>query len=175
MRRKTRFLIYTTVFVLLLMMVIATSTAVFAVPVIREVPCTVTSNTLSVLISGGPVEYGVLSTGGSADTTNGDTLTVTNDGDEIATFQIMSSDAIYSSGTDWTLSSSTGDDEFVHSFSTSGEDPYSWSPLTNSYQTLATSVDISGSINFDLKIDMPTSVTDYEEHIITVTVRAVTP
>jgi len=142
------------------------------------VACTVTGSNLSVSItSDGTVNYGTLSTSASQDTTSGgldDTQTANNDGTIAAKFNITSTVASGGS-TDWTLGETPGTDVFVHSFST--DSGSSWEPISTAgvYETLAASVAVDGNQTFDLKITMPSTISDYDTNSITVTIQAVTP
>ncbi|MFC2072422.1 hypothetical protein ACFLUU_06950 [Chloroflexota bacterium] len=136
------------------------------------VSATVTASLISVTVTPGTVAYGVLATGGSANTTTeglGQTQTANNTGTVSENFTIKSSDAL--GGTAWTLAADTGAlDEFTHEFSTN--DGSSWTNLTDTYDTLAGSIAAGDNQTFDLRIGIPTTVTDYAEHTITVTVLA---
>lgn len=146
-----------------------------------NVAATVTPQNISVAVSDGAVAYGALALSSSEDTTSGgvdDTQVATNDGNVAEDFNILSTDA--TGGTTWTLAGSPGADQFSHSFCTTGggsPDPCdtgaSWSNLTTSYSSLATAVATSGTERFDLKLDTPTSSTDYVQKSITVTIQAV--
>lgn len=145
------------------------------------VAATVTPLNISVAVSDGAVAYGVLTLSSSEETTSGgvdDTQIATNDGNVAEDFNISSTDA--TGGTTWTLAGTPGADQYSHSFCTSGggaPDPCdsgaSWSALSTSYNPLATAVATSGTQRFDLKLDTPTSSTDYVQKSITVTIQAV--
>jgi len=140
----------------------------------QMVPCKVEPSVISVNItSDGDVAYGVLAPGETQDTvTLGDTQTAQNTGDVPVDFEIKSSNAIRGGGTDWALGSAAGANVFTHDYSTdSGQ---SWDDMrrADTYYDLARDVPVGGNQTFDLQIGMPTSITDYGEHTITVTVLA---
>lgn len=136
------------------------------------VTCTVTAVLVSVTVTDGSVAYGTLALGATRSTLDlSDTQTATNSGTVAENFTIKSSDATRGGGTTWTLVTGTPSlNEFKHEFST--DSGTSWTAMTTSYVSLATSVGTSGSQTFDLRITMPGSTTDYLEHTITVTVMA---
>lgn len=122
---------------------------------------------VSITISDGVVSYGILGSGASADTTSGDTQTVTNNGGVAVNLNIKGVDT----ACPWILSSNSGGDQYVHEFSlNSGE---SWSVLTTSYQTLASDISIDGTLDFDLKITTPSFSSCYSQQSADVTVQAV--
>lgn len=147
------------------------------------VAATVTPQNISVSVTDGAVAYGTLSLSSSKDTTSGgvnDSQTATNDGNVAEDFNITSSNA--TGGTAWTLAATIGSDQYKHSFCTAGSgspDPCdagpSWTAITTAggYQALGSNIASSGTKKFDLKIDTPSSVSDYVQKSITVTVQAV--
>ena len=139
------------------------------------VTATVTVQNISVSVTDGTVDYQTLGVGTSATTATGDgdsvddTQTATNDGNVTEDFDIKGQD---SSG-GWTLATSPGDEQYTHEFCTSDCDSSpTWTPLTTSYDTLATGITTSGTQNFDLRIQVPTSTTDYDPQSVDVTVLA---
>jgi hypothetical protein len=157
----------------LALMVLVPMTAVWGAE--DSVTCTVTGENVSVSVTDGEVTYGTLGVDAVKNTLSGgldDLQTATNDGNVTADFNIKCSNAIDGdSGTDWTLDSTTGQDQFTHEFSTDATFP--GTALTGTYQTLATGITASGTETFDLQITMPSSITDYSVKTITVTVQAV--
>lgn len=145
------------------------------------VAATVTPQNISVTVSDGAVAYGTLDLSSSKDTTSdgtNDTQTATNDGNVAEDFNIRSTDA--TGGTTWTLAGSIGANQYKHSFCTSGggsPDPCdatpTWTAMTTSYASLDTNVAAAGTNKFDLKIDTPSSSSDYVQKSITVTIQAV--
>jgi len=129
---------------------------------------------ISITVTDGTVAYGTVAVGATEDTTASgvnDTQTATNNGNVAEKFQIKSFNGI--GGTDWTLGSSQGDNTFTHKASTDGGNNWSIAMIeAGTYYDLAASVLAEGYQDFDLQIGMPTSITDYGEHTITVTVLA---
>lgn len=137
-----------------------------------SVAATVTVQNISVTVSDGTVAYGTLAVNTSAGTNGSDTQTATNNGNITEDFNIRGQDSA-----DWTLASSAGSDQYVHRFCTSTctSPPTSYTALTTSYQTLASSVSASGNQTFDLHITTPTSSSVFTEQSVDVTVQAVAP
>lgn len=145
------------------------------------VAATVTPQNISVSVSDGSVAYGIVDLSTTRDTTSGgvnDTQVATNDGNVAEDFNIRSTDA--TGGTGWTLAGSIDADQFVHSFCTTGggsPDPCdatpTWNAMSTSYSSLAGSVAVSSTRAFDLKLDTPSSTSDYLQKSITVTIQAV--
>jgi hypothetical protein len=148
------------------------------------VAATVMPQNISVSVADGAVAYGIIPLSSSQNTTSGgidDSQTATNDGNVTEDFNITSTNATI--GTAWTLAGTIGTNQYKHSFCTTGTgtpDPCdtapSWTAITTagSYHTLSTSVAPSGgTTKFDLKLETPSSVTDYVQKSITVTVQAI--
>jgi len=129
---------------------------------------------ISITVEDGNVAYGTVAVGATQDTTASgvnDTQTATNAGDVAEKFQIKSSNA---TGTiDWTLGAAQGSNIFTHKASIDGGNNWSIAmEVADSYYELVASVAIAGNQTFDLQIGMPTTITDYGVHNITVTVLA---
>ncbi|KKO02706.1 hypothetical protein LCGC14_0101550 [marine sediment metagenome] len=137
-----------------------------------DVSATVTAQLVSVSVSDGIVEYGILALNTTEDTvTLVDTQTATNDGNVAADLSIRSSDAV--GGTTWELAVSAGSDAFIHEFSIDAGVSWAAFNVDNvTYSTLVNNVAASGNQTFDLKIGTPTASTDNVEKTITVTVQA---
>lgn len=134
----------------------------------------VSGTTISVSVSDGAVSYGALVVNTEEDTTAtgvNDTQTATNDGNVTEDFNIRTS--IATGGTTWSVGSTAGSDSYVHSFSTNSGSSWEILDVADAYETLSTAVSSSGTQDFDLKIGTPTSVSDYVQKTITVTVQAV--
>ena len=133
-----------------------------------------TPATVSVFITtDGTIAYGPVEGGQSKSTIDlTDTQTAQNDGSATENFNIMTSNAI--NGTFWTIGSSAGNNVFVHEFSTNSGGDWTKFTAADSYQTLATGVGVSGAVNFDLRITVPTD-SDSTQKNITITVQAVEP
>ena len=86
-------------------------------------------------------------------------------------FNIKTSHA--TGGTQWSVGATAGSDIFVHSFSINGGTGWEILDTYDTYETMATGITTSSSQDFDLKIHLPTSTTDYQQKTITVTVQAV--
>jgi len=140
-----------------------------------DVSATVTAQLVSVLVSDGTVEYGILpldttehtATGGTAS----ETQTATNDGNVAADLDIRSSDAL--GGTTWELAATRGSNAFTHEFSIN--DGSNWTAFNvdnTSYSSLTTNVAAADNQTFDLRIGTPTASADNVEKTITVTVLA---
>lgn len=118
------------------------------------------------------VSYGTLGTSASQTTlTTGvnDTQTITNDGNVNEDFDLKGANT----GT-WTLASSIGvEDEYKHDWCTSDcEGTPTWTALTTGYVQIATGVASSGTQDFDLRMNTPSSTTVYTEQTATVWVQA---
>ncbi|MDP2671629.1 MAG: hypothetical protein Q8P13_04210 [bacterium] len=147
------------------------------------VAATVTPQSISVTVTDGSVAYGTVDLSSTQATTSGgldDTQVATNNGNVAEDFNITSTNA--TGGTAWTLASTIGTDQYKHSFCTAGggsPDPCdstpTWTAITTagSYQSLSTNVAASGTTRFDLQLSTPSSVADYVQKSITVTVQAV--
>jgi len=134
------------------------------------VAATVTVQNISVAVTDGTVTYGVLAVNTSTSTVDvGDTQTATNNGNDTQDLNIKGQDS-----TSWTLGGSAGSDVYVHEFSTTSFAGGAGSPLTISYQTLATGVTAgTGTQVFDLKITTPTVSSSFSEQSVDVTVQAI--
>lgn len=136
-----------------------------------NVSATVTVQNVSVSVSDGAVAYGTLSAGGTENTTSGgvnDSQTATNDGNVTEDLNIRGANS-----TNWTLAATSGSDQYVHEFCTTDCDSSpTWTALTTSNQTLATSVADSGTQVFDLKVTVPSPSSVDTAETLTVTVQA---
>jgi len=122
------------------------------------------------ITSDGEISYGFVDLGDSKDTVGSDTQTARNDSTIAENFNIRTSNAL--GGTQWTIGSSPGTNVFVHEFSTNGGGLWTKFDDAVNYQTLAESVGVGNTINFDLRVTLPTD-SDTEQKTITVTVQAV--
>ncbi len=126
------------------------------------------------LTSSGTISYGYLAASTSQNTTASglnNTQTVQNNGNLTEKFNIKTSNA--TGGIQWTLGATPGADIFVHEFSINGGAGWTAFTTVDNYQTLATGVAVSGTQNFDFKITVPSTSSDYQQKTITVTVQAV--
>ncbi|HVZ66957.1 MAG TPA: hypothetical protein VG917_01725 [Patescibacteria group bacterium] len=129
------------------------------------------STVISVSVADGTVSYGVMSINQNKDTTASglnDTQTATNNGNVAEDFNISGQNT----SCPWTLSSSSGTDQYVHSFSTNSGS--NWTPLTTSYQALGSgNLAANGTQAFDLKLTTPTSTACSSQQSVDVTIQAV--
>ena len=130
--------------------------------------------TVSVTISSdGTIAYGNVEGGESKSTIDlSDTQTASNDGNTTENLNIKTSNAL--NGTSWAIGSSPGANVFVHEFSTNSGGNWTKFTEADSYQSLATGVEVSGTVDFDLRITVPTD-SDSTQKNITITVQAVAP
>jgi hypothetical protein len=143
-----------------------------------SVTCTVSAEKLvSVLVSDGNVNFGTLDLGeekSTAFTGDTDTQTITNNGNVQVNFRIGCSDAIHTTeyGTDWDLSGNKGTDSFF--LKAKGGDLSDFTALTNAVSDTILDQDIDPSqyLSLDLQIGMPTSVSDFTLHNITISILA---
>ena len=137
------------------------------------VAATVTVQNISISVGSGTVSYGTLGSNTAESTISSDlndTQTATNTGNVAEDFNIKGQD---SAG--WTLSASTGSNQYVHKFCTStcGSPPTNFTALTTSYQALASNVGSNGTQKFDLQITTPNPSTVFTQQSVDVTVQAV--
>lgn len=134
------------------------------------VTATVTAQNVAVTVADGTVTYGTLAVGGTASTSSDgldDTQTATNEGNVSSDLTIRGQNSA-----NWTLAASTGADQYVHEFCTSNCDTTpTWTALTTNYQALASGVASSGTQDFDLKITVPSSSSNYTSQSVDVTVQ----
>ena len=131
------------------------------------VSATVTVQNISASVSDGTVEYGTMVAGASADTVDTDTQTATNNGNVTANLNIRGTDS-----TAWFLKdTAAGATEYRHAFSTDAFATMG-TALTLSNQTLASSVAVSGTQDFDLKITTPLLASDFTQQSVNVIVQA---
>lgn len=132
----------------------------------------ITGAVVSVVVTDGVVNYGILPLSGTEDTTaagRNDTQHAQNDGSGTEKFNIMGSN---STPDNWTLAASRGTDQYFHEFSTDGS---TWTALTTSYLTLDTSVAQNATVDFDLRVGVPSTTSAIATQDIDVTIQAVAP
>lgn len=155
----------------------------------NTVTATVTPGNYSVAISPATADYSGMTLSATKASA---TITATNDGSLASKFNIIGSDATYSTYT-WTQSTTAaGADTFVHAFSTKATPPTSGATLgadpttewvsldkTSTYKTLVASVAASGTQDFHLDMRTPTTAgagTSFgNEYSMSVTLQAVAP
>jgi hypothetical protein len=132
----------------------------------------VTAPVISITITAnGTIDYGTVST--SQDTTsNGinQTIQVQNNGTVVEDFDIRGQNS-----TNWTLAASAGDATYKHEWCTQTCDSTpTWNTLTTTYDSnyLASSVAVDDTVDFDLKITIPTSNAGASQQNVDVFIRA---
>ena len=98
-------------------------------------------------------------------------LRVENNGNVAEDLLIKGANATCGVGT-WILSETPGADQYCHLYGL-GQTPGSYSPLSASASTLGTNVTVGGIVDFNVKIQTPTSSTVSGQYSTTVTVLAV--
>ena len=131
------------------------------------VTATVTAELITITVTDGSVDYGVLSINTSKEDNS---QVVTNNSNVAVDLEVKSSDAV--GGHDWDLAAAAAADAYTHEFAPDGSSWTTFNVDNNTYASLKTNVAVSGVQDLDLKIGTPTSVTDNEEKTITVTVLA---
>jgi|GEM_PF-2182553 len=130
------------------------------------------STVVSVSVSDGKVAYGIIPADTSKSTCTSelnDAQTVTNDGNVTENFNIRGQNSA-----NWTLASTAGNDQYVHSFATSTCSTWpGGTALTTSDQTLATGVAPGSNITLNLQIHTPTSSSVYTQQSVDVIITAV--
>jgi hypothetical protein len=133
----------------------------------------ISSVIISISISDGTVDYGIMSLNSWKSTLElSDTQTATNTGNVNENFKIKGKNS-----DNWTLSSSQGDEQYVHQFCNDTDKdcsspPTNYTPLTTSYQDLDTNIPPSGTVDFQLRLGTPTATTHYTEQDVDVTLLA---
>ena len=150
----------------------------------QAVTATVKLQNISVTVSDGSINYGVLALSTSQDTLAttshlNDQQTAVNAGNIAEDLTIVGKDATTASSTCthggspalWNLSStSTSADHYLHYFSTSTGT--TWNNLSLAYTTLKSNLAASSTQTFDLKLTTPTASTCYDPQSVDVTVSA---
>ena len=126
------------------------------------------------ITSNGVIEYGFVDLSTASSTVgNGYTQTAQNDGNTTEKLNVKSSDA--AGGTSWTLAATIGTNQYKHEFSTTTGSVWNVMPDSSTYVTAAPSVAVSGTVNFDFRLTVPSASTDYQQKSITITVQATAP
>jgi len=141
------------------------------------VTATVKVQNIAITVVDGDVAYGTLAAGGTKTTiqAGNDTQTATNTGNVTEKFTIKGHDV--SSGCTWTLAGSQGSEQYFHKFCNDTDNdctspPTNYTALTTDYADLDTSVDTSGTVDFQLQIGVPSSTSCTSQAEVTVTVLA---
>jgi len=133
----------------------------------------------SVSISDGNVTYGTLNVNTSRSTLPGEEnemQTVTNEG---STSKINIKGTVSSPG-GWTLGGAAAPNVYVHQFCNDTDNdcttpPTNYTALTTGYTQLKASVANAGTVDFQLRITTPTSISSYVEQDVDVWVQATAP
>jgi hypothetical protein len=139
-----------------------------------------TPPTVSVSVSDGAIDYGIMTTNASKSTIDlNDMQTATNDGNVTENFNIKGQDAT-GAGCTWTLASTNGVDQYVHQFCNATDydcsnPPTNYVPLTTTYQTLKTGIPPNGTVKIHLRLITPTDSSCYGQQSVNVTIQAVLP
>ncbi|MDQ3094217.1 MAG: hypothetical protein M3Q70_03525 [bacterium] len=143
-----------------------------------QVVVTYTPAVISVVVSDATVNYGILAPGISRSTLSSqlnDTQVASNDGNFAEDFNIRGNNSAA-----WALSVTAGNNQYVHSYCTTGSgspDPCDtagvFTSLTTSYQPLATYIAVNGIQRFDLRVTSPTTTTATANQSVDVTIQAV--
>jgi len=137
------------------------------------VTATVTVQNISVAVTDGLVQYGILP---ASDTTStiatdlDDSQTADNDGNITEDFNIIGTDSAA-----WTLEAAVGsDDEYAHTFCTTTCDATPvWVEIQEaSYTSMSIGVASTSNQVFDLKIETPSVSTAFDEQSVDVTIQA---
>jgi len=137
------------------------------------VSCSVSVTSVSLSLSDGGVDYGILGLNATTSTVDlgGETQVITNDGNVTEDFNVISSDAVGT--TTWELAGAAASDAFEHKCASSSTSTWTdFNSDNTSYIALYTSIASSSTSSLDLLINTPTATDDYEAHTITVTVQA---
>ena len=128
------------------------------------------------LTTDGTVDYGPVTAGGNKSTLDlTDTQTVQNNGLATINLRISTSNAVGDTVT-WTLGSTVGEtDVFVHEFSNNSGTDWTKFITPDEYQLLSSGIAPEGTQDFDLKVTVPTLVSDYGIKTISITIQAVLP
>ena len=137
---------------------------------------TASAAVVSVSVSDGVVTYGTMAAGASKSTLPGelnDMQTATNDGNVTETFNIKGQNT----ACPWTLAATSGNDQYVHQFCNDTANdctspPTNYTALTTGYQTLATGVAQSGTVDVQLRITVPNPSSCFTSQSVDVTIQA---
>ena len=158
--------------IILICLLAVSATSAFAATT-ASVNATVTTQNISVTVTDGSISYGTLDSNDTASTIAADLndlQTATNNGNVTEDLNIRGQDSA-----DWTLSATSGTDQYVHRFCTAtcGTPPTNFTALTTNYQSLSTGITSSSTQTFDLQINTPNPSTVFTQQQVDVTVQAV--
>ena len=132
---------------------------------------------VSVTVSDGVVTYGTMAAGSSKGTIDlGDAQGIANSGNVNEDFFIKGQDGT-GGGCTWTLGSSAGTDQYVHSYCnatdlTCTSPPTNYTAASTTYQTLDTSVPSSSTTSLQLRLTAPNISSCFGEQDVDMTVMA---
>ncbi|PKN02738.1 hypothetical protein CVU76_01740 [Candidatus Dojkabacteria bacterium HGW-Dojkabacteria-1] len=119
----------------------------------------------------GDIDYGILPATESRSTIDlSDTQTIKNTGNVNIDLQIKSTNAF--GGVPWELSSTYGNDTFVHEYSTDSGSLWNKFFISDQYFSLISGLTPTSTQNVDFRITVPSLTTDYLEKNITITILA---
>jgi hypothetical protein len=132
-----------------------------------SVAATVRVQDIACSVSDGNISYGDLATSGQEHTAaggNGETQTITNDGNVNEDFDLKGINTTDTGGS-WALVAAIGlEDEYNHEYCiTDCDGTPTWVDLTTGYLQIATGVAALGTQDFDARMNTPSSTTDYTE------------
>ena len=136
-----------------------------------------TTDVLSITITDGVVNYGMVplnSSNSTLPTQLDDVQTVTSNNNTNVDLYIKGDDS-----TNWELATTPGVNFFVHEFCNATDNncaspPTNYTPLTKSYQLLKSNISSYGSVDFHLRLTTPTETSYETEQETTVTVLVTT-
>lgn len=132
---------------------------------------TITATSLSLSISDGTIAYGSVALNTATSTAgNGETQTVTNSGSDMK-LNVKSSNA--TGGTQWTLGTSVGSDQFKHEVTTGSN--YMTFQAADTYLTASSTLASGATGNLDFRFTTPSLSTDFVQKSVTITVQAAAP
>ena len=144
-----------------------------------DVSATVTVKNIAISVSDGSIAYGALAAGATQSTLPGgvnDIQTATNSGNVEEDFNIKGYNV--TSGCTWTLAATQGADQYFHKFCNDTDldcttPPTNYTALTTNYASLGSNIAVSGNVQFQLQIGVPSSTSCTSQATVQVTVQAV--
>lgn len=152
---------------------------IFTLPVLADsqkvISVTINPILVSLDVNTSSVTYGPVSMGDIDISPQGDpAILISQNGNVNEDFSIRGDNAV-STGTTWTLASTTGVSQYVHKYGATPapEIPTGFGPLTTANNTFSANVAPGGGRNLKLKISTPSSTTTYSQFTTTVVLTAV--
>ena len=143
----------------------------------NSIGATVTAQNISVVVTtSGSVPYGnVALSGQKSSITVSATQNAVNNGNITEAFNIKTSNATSTGGT-WTITTATGTiDQYTHDFSTTTGSLWVRLAAVDTYAAATGSIPVNATTTIDLRIGIPSSVSEYSAKTISVTIQAVQP